>query len=131
MIDVNELNNSAFADDVSLVYENDSWYFIHVKTYTGAIFCNSAECGGVEAKWCIGNPDYKNDWIYHSEKRNEKFILALNKNAGDTANRKWMLVFGETIYCCNQDNDGFTDVLTLSRFKVDVTELQKMIKTSV
>ena len=106
--------------DFKILEETDTWIFVYVKSYEGAKFCDSFNCGGNGAKWCIGDSKSDTQWIYHTGDRNEDFVLAFNKDT----NEKWMLCYGERIYVCNQENESFFDLKTLSQFGIDLKTLQ-------
>lgn len=61
---INEGPKQLFLDrpkDFRIIDENDKFIFVSVLTYEGAKFCDSPECGGQGAKWCIG---YEKDDSY-------------------------------------------------------------------
>lgn len=60
--------------------DNEKFTFVVPMTYEAAVFCDSVECGGEGAKWCIGykrNDDYWQDYIQNGN----LFILAFNSEA--------------------------------------------------
>lgn len=61
------------------VGETYDWYFVAPLNYEAAVYCDSQECGGGSAKWCIGyekNTDYWDQYIHEGS----KFIMAFNKH---------------------------------------------------
>ena len=59
---------------------DEKFTFVAPMTYRAAVFCDSVECGGEGAKWCIGykkNDDYWVDYIQNGN----LFILAFNNEA--------------------------------------------------
>lgn len=64
--------------------------YIYVKSYEGAVFCDSAECGGAGAKWCIGTENNSYYWEDYSEYC--VFVMTFNpKNLGEELGLKYML----------------------------------------
>lgn len=99
-------------NDFKIIDENDKFLFIQVLTYEGAKFCDSPECGGQGAKWCIGYEKTDEYWKsytrvidipeeddeeglydeYESGIYNNIFILVFNKDIHAPQNKlKYML----------------------------------------
>jgi len=99
-------------DDFKIIDENDKFLFVQVLTYEGAKFCDSPECGGQGAKWCIGYEKTDEYWKsytrvidipeeddeeglyddYENGMYNNTFILAFNKDIHVPQNKlKYML----------------------------------------
>lgn len=54
-------------DDFEIIDENDKFIFVRVLTYEGARFCDSPECGGQGAKWCIGYEKTDEYWTSYTD----------------------------------------------------------------
>ena len=99
-------------NDFKIIDENDKFLFVQVLTYEGAKFCDSPECGGQGAKWCIGYEKTDEYWKsythdieipeeddeeglyddYENGMYNNTFILAFNKDIHAPQNKlKYML----------------------------------------
>lgn len=65
--------------DLALLEETPDWLFVLVLTHRGAEWCNTFNCGGQGARWCIGYKQNKNYWDDYV-KDGAWFILAFNKN---------------------------------------------------
>lgn len=118
---INEGPKQLFLDrprDFRIIDENDKFIFIKVLTYEGAKFCDSPECGGQGAKWCIGyekddsywrsytdeidpdnleEPDDDEEYspyddYYENNMYNNIFVMAFNKDLKAPQNQqKYML----------------------------------------
>lgn len=73
-----------------LVYENNDWLFYTVDDYEAAVFCDSVECGGQGAKWCIGTKD-SNEYWYRYQNGGDRFILAIRKGNAEPDDLKYMI----------------------------------------
>lgn len=107
-------------EDFVILKETDTWLFVYVKTYEGAVFCDSFNCGGQGATWCIGETGSNTQWVYHKEDRGEDFVLAFNK----ITHEKWMICYSDEVYVCNQTNDSFKDSKTLNQFGINLVDLE-------
>ena len=112
-------------EDFAILKETDTWLFIYVKTYEDAVFCDSFNCGGQGATWCIGESASNTQWIYHKEARGEDFVLAFNK----TTHEKWMICYSDEIFVVNQTNDAFKDNKTLNQFGINLKDLENSFPT--
>jgi len=73
-----------------LVYENNDWLFYTVDNYEAAVFCDSIECGGQGAKWCIGTKD-NNEYWYRYQNGGDRFILVIRKGDAGPDDLKYMI----------------------------------------
>ncbi len=73
-----------------LVYENNDWLFYTVDNYEAAVFCDSVECGGQGARWCIGTKD-NNEYWYRYQNGGDRFILAIRKGDAEPDDLKYMI----------------------------------------
>ena len=95
--------------------EDENWIYITPLSYEGAKFCDSAECGGAGAKWCIGyekTDEYWNSYI----NKGALFLMKFNKFPKNRKNDLKYMIEGylgeDTVDIWNQkDNDK---VYTLS-----------------
>ena len=60
--------------------EDKNFLYVGVLTHEAAVFCDSFNCGGVGAKWCIGT---KNNLEYFAEycRNGSLFVMAFNKSS--------------------------------------------------
>ena len=72
--------------------EDKNFLYVGVLTHAAAVFCDSFNCGGVGAKWCIGT---KNNPEYFAEYRRNGslFVMAFNKNSKAYDYKKLMFDF--------------------------------------
>lgn len=79
--------------DFIILGEIDNWLFVGVLSYNGAKYCDSFNCHGNGAKWCIGYKKTNRYWLQYTSENvpHSVFVLALDKDnfAGD--NCKYML----------------------------------------
>ena len=76
--------------DFKLLGETSKFIFIGVYTHEAAIFCDSFNCGGAGAKWCIGMEE--NTYWDRYNIRSHMFVLAYSKEFfADTDKQKYML----------------------------------------
>lgn len=61
-----------------IVGETGNWLFVAPLNYEAAVYCNSMECGGGSAKWCIGLEKDNSSWTKYIKERS-KFIMAFSK----------------------------------------------------
>ena len=136
--------------------ENDKWVFACPISWEGAKFADSAECGGVGAKWCIGDEKNEDFWNEHILLDKNCFVLALRKdfykNCYDRNDIKYMLQIKESdfdddkidIFAWNQqdkkldesdffhkdfgDNEEFKVIIPIFRKNVKTTELNDYTK---
>lgn len=83
-----------FADEscFKILKETDNWLFVGVLSYDGAVYCDSFQCGGAGARWCIGYEQSDSYWHNYTWKNCEVFVLAYNKKKfGDENDQKYML----------------------------------------
>ena len=73
-----------------LLYENNNWLFYEVTSWEAAVFCDSVECGGQGAKWCIGTKDNNIYW-HNYQNGGDRFILAIRKNDAGPDDLKYMI----------------------------------------
>lgn len=78
--------------------ETDEYIFLSVLSYHAANYCDSFECGGEGAKWCIGTSNDETYWKRYIEDDKYLFVLAFNKKEYLNKNReknqlKYMLAF--------------------------------------
>lgn len=90
--------------------ENDKFIFVAPLTYKGAQYCDSFECGGEGAQWCIGYTQDNGYWEEHVKERGQLFIMAFNKQY--YRNRKEN----------SQMSDKLKYMITLDREDIDETE---------
>lgn len=77
----------------NLIYlgELNNFHYAVVTTYKGAVFCDSAECGGAPAKWCIGYEKTNKYWRKYI-KNGRIFVLKINfNNLSSKTKLKYML----------------------------------------
>lgn len=75
--------------------ENDKFIFVGILSHKAAVFCDSFQCGGAGAKWCIGYASSANYWDSYSQK-GSTFVLAYNKKGyGLATKQKYMLQISE------------------------------------
>lgn len=86
------------ADDIDVIIldelENENWIFVVPLQHEAAVFMNSFKCGGAGAKWCIGTEDDETYWYEYVCDDQDIFVMALNKNAYNSAEEndiKYML----------------------------------------
>lgn len=77
VVDGEDSSDADFAVLSSL--ETDKYSFIVPLNWEAAQFCDSFECGGEGAKWCIGMKDNNAYWDEYTEQGN-LFILVFNKD---------------------------------------------------
>lgn len=76
--------------DFKLLGETPEFIFIGVYTHEAAIFCDSFNCGGAGAKWCIGMEE--NMYWDKYNTRGHMFVIAYSKEFfADTDKQKYML----------------------------------------
>lgn len=63
--------------------ENNDYLFVVPLSYEAANVMDSYNCGGVGAKWCIGQDDTDEYWDIYTKGNESKFILAFNKHYKD------------------------------------------------
>lgn len=78
--------------------ETEEYLFLSVLSYDAAKYCDSFECGGEGAKWCIGYE--KDDGYWKDYVNNNKYLFVLAFNKKEYANKskeknklKYMLTF--------------------------------------
>lgn len=99
-IKLNPKTNFQNKNDFEILFENDDYLFVGVKTYRGAIYCDSFQCGGAGAKWCIGYKRTSSYWESYNFLENKRFVLAYNKTLfGDKNKQKYMLEISEDGHC--------------------------------
>lgn len=64
--------------EFKIIYENEDWLFVAPLNYQAAVFCDSKECGGAPAKWCIGIQSTSNYWNQFVMD-GTKFLMAFSK----------------------------------------------------
>lgn len=121
-------------EDFLILDENSHYLFVGVLTYQGAIFCDSFQCGGAGAKWCIGYEKTDRYWIDYVAKRNKRFVLVFNKKVyGDEFNQKYMLEISETD--CrgwdqkDQPEDTLSTMACMDEFGFSQKQLNNWYKT--
>lgn len=67
--------------------ETDKYIFLSVLSYDAAHFCDSFECGGEGAKWCIGYEKTDEYWNNYVDDDKYLFVLAFNKAEYANKNR--------------------------------------------
>lgn len=78
--------------------ENDKFIFVGILSHKAAVFCDSFQCGGAGAKWCIGYASSANYWDSYSQK-GSTFVLAYNKKGyGLATKQKYMLQISNVMY---------------------------------
>lgn len=86
-----------------IIDETDNWLFVAPLNYKGAVFCDSKECGGGSAKWCIGYE--KDDSFWNQYVGNgEKFIMIFNKNFETMPEKK---LFTDLKYMIENDSTEY------------------------
>lgn len=77
-------------EDFLILDENSHYLFVGLKTYEAAHFCDSFQCGGAGAKWCIGYD--RQYWSFYNIKEESRFVLAYSKKRyGDMNDQKYMI----------------------------------------
>mgnify|MGYP002514763560 CR=1 FL=1 len=66
--------------------ETEDYIFLSVLSYDAAKYCDSFECGGEGAKWCIGYEKDDGYWKNYVDDNRYLFVLAFNKK--EYANKK-------------------------------------------
>lgn len=64
------------AHDLQYLGKYGDYDYALLKTYKSAVFCDSAECGGSGAKWCIGYEQSDRYWKVYISKN--AFVLKIN-----------------------------------------------------
>lgn len=82
--DPKNLFNNENGRDFKVIGETDNWLFVGVFNWEAAVFCDSFNCGGVGATWCIGTKDDRRYWDDYS--MHSCFLLAFNKNFKEMLN---------------------------------------------
>ena len=108
--------------------ENDKFIFVGVLSHKAAVFCDSYNCGGAGAKWCIGYASSNNYWNSYLQK-GFNFVLAYNKKGyGLATKQKYMLQIFE--YACDvwkQDDSKIKDA-NIKNFGLDQDIIQAWYK---
>lgn len=65
--------------DLAYLCENDEFLFIYVLSHKGANWCNTFDCGGQGARWCIGYEQTSSYWLDYL-RDGDFFILAFDKD---------------------------------------------------
>lgn len=77
-------------DGFELVHENSDWLFYTVDNWEAAVFCDSVDCGGQGAKWCIGTKD-TNEYWHQYQNGGDRFVLAIRKGEAEPDDLKYMI----------------------------------------
>lgn len=62
--------------------EDENWIYVTPLSWEGAKFCDSAECGGAGAKWCIGYEGGDAHWKSYTDE-GALFLMKFNKHPKD------------------------------------------------
>lgn len=104
--------------------ENENFIFVGVLSYKAAIFCDSYNCGGSGAKWCIGHSSDSNYWNSYSQDGSSFVLAYYKKNYGLVTKQKYMLELYE--YTCNvwRQDDNKIENANLITFGLDSDIIQ-------
>lgn len=69
------INGRRFA----IVDEDEDWLYVAPLNYKAAVFCDSQECGGAPAKWCIGYQQENTYWNNYVS-NGSKFLMVFSKD---------------------------------------------------
>ena len=101
--DPKELFKNVKGRKFKIVDENDSWLFVAPLNHEAAVFCDSKECGGGSATWCIGtknNSSYWNSYISNES----KFIMAFSKKFETMPEKE---LFSQLKYMFQKEDDAY------------------------
>lgn len=103
------------AHDLQYLGKRGDYDYALVLSYRGAVFCDSAECGGAGAKWCIGYEQSDRFWKSYISKN--IFVLKINfDKLGHPFLLKYMLQLTQV---------GATPVMfTWNQADRDITEIE-------
>lgn len=107
-----------YKGDLEIIYENEKFLFVKVLTYEGAKFCDSFDCGGEGAKWCIGWETTDQHWKSYTG-AGITFIMAYNKkhDTSKTDTLKYMLEIGPKEVQAWLQSDHHEDTIKVNDFK--------------
>lgn len=74
------------ANDCEILDEDDFYIYVAPVNHNGAVFCDSVQCGGAGAKWCIGLKDDDSHFYRYNCSLDEMFVMQLNKRPEDLKN---------------------------------------------
>ena len=76
-------------DDLEIIHKSGNNTYVFVKTYKGAVFADSFNCGGQGAKWCIGWEQSSDHWDRYTRGGSTFVLVMFSEPVND--NKKVML----------------------------------------
>lgn len=61
--------------DYQILYNDNKEIYVLIKSYQVAVFCDSFDCYGFGAKWCIGTKNNSSYWDHYTGSKRSLFVL--------------------------------------------------------
>ena len=79
-------------ENFKIMGENKKWLFIAPLNYEAGVYCDSYECGGYGAQWCIGYERSDEYWYTYTQKNKSRFVMAYNKEIYGSPNEQKFMI---------------------------------------